>query len=138
MTEHLSPRLRVLLVDDCPDVCDSMAMLMRMWGHDVRTVGDGPVGLRTAANYQPHVVLLDVGLPGMDGYEVARQLRAHPPARPRPRTVTLSGHGLEEDFQRSRTSGCDRHLVKPVDLRDLQQMLDHYAEVMRPQEQPVG
>jgi CheY-like chemotaxis protein len=127
MNARVSTPLRILLVDDCADVRASIAMLLRIWGHDVHTVGDGPACLRAAENYLPHVVLLDVGLPGMDGYEVARRLRAQPPAQP-PRMITMSGYGLEEDFDRSRTSGCDRHLVKPVNLRDLQRILARYAE----------
>lgn len=127
MNEHVSATLRILLVDDCPDVCASLAMLLRMWGHEVLTVGDGAACLSAVENYLPHLVLLDVGLPGMDGYEVARRLSDQPPARP-PRLITMSGHGLDEDFDRSRRSGCDRHLVKPVDLRDLRRILAHYAE----------
>ena len=127
MRDSIPESLRILLVEDCPDVCASLAMLLRMWGHDVVTVGDGATCLSAAEEYLPHIVLLDVGLPGMDGYEVARRLSAQPPVRP-PRLITMSGHGLDEDFDRSRRSGCDRHLVKPVDLRDLRRMLAHYAE----------
>lgn len=130
MNEHPIDGLRILLVDDCPDVCTSLSMLIRMWGHEIRTVGDGFAGLRAAEEYLPHVVLLDIGLPGMDGYEVARRLRALPLLEP-PRMITVSGNGLEEDFQRSRAVGCDRHLVKPVDLMDLRLMLAQYAEQVR-------
>jgi CheY-like chemotaxis protein len=108
MIERISSPLRVLLVDDCPDVRGSIATLLRLWGHDVRTVGDGAACLAAAVDYRPHVVLLDVGLPDMDGYEVARRLRAHPP-EPSLLLITLSGYGLEEDFLRSRLAGCDRH-----------------------------
>lgn len=127
MRESIPESLRILLVDDCPDVRASLAMLLRMWGHDVFTVGDGAACLNAAEEYLPHIVLLDVGLPGIDGYEVARRLSDQRSARP-PCLITMSGHGLDEDFDRSRRSGCDRHLVKPVDLRDLRQMLAHYAE----------
>jgi CheY-like chemotaxis protein len=128
--------LRVLLVDDCADMCESITTLLQLWGYDVRTAEDGPSGLRIAASYHPHVVLLDVGLPGsMDGYEVARQLRAHPPAAPL-RLVTVSGYGMEEDFHRSRAAGCDRHLVKPVDLLELRYLLMSYAEQVRREREP--
>jgi two-component system, chemotaxis family, CheB/CheR fusion protein len=130
MTEHSSLSLRVLLVDDCADVRTAVGTLLRLWGHGVRTVVDGPSCLDAVEEYQPHVVLLDVGLPGMDGFEVARRLRAHPPAWPL-RLVTISGYGMEEDFQRSRVVGCDRHMVKPVDLLDLRHLLKCYAELMR-------
>lgn len=128
MSQPLSASLRILLVDDCPEVCSSLGTLVRMWGHDIRTVGDGLACLTAAAEYLPHVILLDVGLPGMDGYEVAHRLHARPPAEPTPHLITLSGYGREEDFHRSRLVGCERHLVKPVDLRDLRLLLASYAE----------
>lgn len=130
MTERIASSLRVLLVDDCPDVRASIATLLRHWGHEVCTAGDGAACLAAAEDFLPHVVLLDVGLPGMDGYEVARRLRAHPPSQPL-RLITISGYGLEEDFYRSRMAGCERHLVKPVDLKDLRLTLLSYAEQAR-------
>jgi two-component system OmpR family response regulator len=130
--------LRVLLVDDCSDMRASISTLLRVWGYEVCTAADGPAGLTAAEDFRPHVVLLDVGLPGMDGFEVARRLRDRP-TEPPPSIVTLSGYGLEEDFQRSRIAGCDRHLVKPVDLLDLRLMLAQYAElVRRPRGQEVS
>jgi CheY-like chemotaxis protein len=129
MSEH-SSSLRVLLVDDCPDVCAALGTLVRLWGHDVRAVGDGLTCLGAVADYQPHVVLLDVGLPGIDGFEVARRLRLHPPPQPL-RLVTISGYGREEDFRRSRAAGCEKHMVKPVDLLDLRHLLSSYAELAR-------
>jgi CheY-like chemotaxis protein len=133
VNQRFSEPLRILLVDDCADVCASLAMLVRMWGYDVRTVGDGFAGLKVAEEYLPHVILLDVGLPSIDGYEVARRLRAQSSLEPQPRIITISGNGLEEDFRRSRAVGCDRHLVKPVDLMDLRLMLAQYAELARRQ-----
>jgi two-component system CheB/CheR fusion protein len=127
MNEQVRETLRILVVDDCADMRESIMMLLHAWGHEVRTAGDGFACLSLAAIFLPHVVLLDVGLPGMDGYEVARLLRAQTPAQPL-HLVTVSGHGLEEDFDRSRRAGCERHLVKPVDLLDLQRMLAGYAE----------
>jgi two-component system CheB/CheR fusion protein len=122
--------LRILLVDDQPDTLLSIGALLRHWGHDVRTACDGPSCLAAAEECLPDVVLLDVGLPGMDGYEVARRLRAQASVRP-PWLVTISGYGMEEDFVRSRTAGCDRHLVKPVDLADLRLMLRGYAGLVQ-------
>ena len=130
MNEHSSEPLRILLADDCADMRESIALLLRNWGHDIRTVGDGKACLSAAEDYLPHVILLDVGLPGMDGYEVARRLRAQPPAQ-LAHVVTFSGYGLDEDFDLSRSAGCERHLVKPVDLLDLQRMLADYAGQVR-------
>ncbi len=130
MSERIVSALRVLLVDDCPDARASLGTLLHYWGHEVCTAGDGAACLAAAEDFRPHVVLLDVGLPDMDGYEVARRLRAHPPGQPL-HLVTLSGYGLEEDFHRSRTAGCDRHLIKPTDLKDLRLMLLGYVERVR-------
>jgi two-component system CheB/CheR fusion protein len=130
MNERFASSLRVLLVDDCPDVRASIAALLRHWGHDVCTAGDGAACLAAVEVFSPDVVLLDVGLPGMDGYEVARRLRAHPPAQSL-RLITVSGYGLEEDFLRSRIAGCDRHMVKPVDLQELRFLLASFAERAR-------
>lgn len=136
MNERFVVSLRVLVVDDCPDVLSSLSALLRVWGHDVRTAEDGPACLNAAKEFLPHVILLDVGLPNMDGFEVARRLRAHP-SEPSPHLVTLSGYGLEEDFLRSRTVGCERHLVKPVDLRELRFLLANFAEAARREQEKV-
>src|SRR5215472_10387604 len=109
-----SPPLRILVVDDYPDLTASMATLLRRWGHDVQTALDGPEALRVAAAYHPDVVLLDVSLPGMDGYQVARRLRDDP-SQPRTFVVSVTGYGDEGEAQRSREAGCDGHLIKPVD-----------------------
>ncbi len=107
---------RVLLIDDNEDAAESLAMMLRADGHEVRT-GFGPQdALTLAADWQPDVVLLDIGLPGMDGYEVARRLRA---AGTSARLVALTGYGQPEDMQRSAEAGFDDHLVKPVGLAAL-------------------
>jgi CheY-like chemotaxis protein len=93
MNERFVSSLRILVVDDCPDVLMSLSALLRVWGHEVRTAEDGPACLAAAEEFAPHLILLDVGLPRMDGFEVARRLRAHPPQTP-PHLVTLSGYGL--------------------------------------------
>jgi CheY-like chemotaxis protein len=123
MGEHLSSgALRVLVVDDWPDTAESMASLLRIWGHEVRVAGDGPSALALAADLRPDAVLLDVGLPGMDGYEVARRFRGDPDLR-RAFLVTVSGRDREAEEGRSREAGCDRHLMKPVDLDALRRLL---------------
>jgi signal transduction histidine kinase/ActR/RegA family two-component response regulator len=114
--------IRVLLVDDNVDAAESLAMLLRLWGHEVAVAHDGPSALRAAAAHRPEVALLDISLPGMDGYELARRLR---PQHGLERTVlvALTGWGQDEDRRRSQEAGFDHHLVKPVDLSDLQELL---------------
>jgi len=114
--------IRVLLVDDNVDATESLAMLLRLWGHEVAVAHDGPAALRAAAACRPGVALLDIGLPGMDGYELARQLRRQPGLE-RTALVALTGWGQEEDRRRSQEAGFDHHLVKPVELSDLQTLL---------------
>jgi two-component system CheB/CheR fusion protein len=118
--------LRVLVVDDYRDTADTMAMLLRMWGHDVRVATDGPAALEVAGSYLPDVVLLDIGLPGMDGYEVARRLRQDVGLR-RARLVSVSGYAEPKDHQQSRLAGCNDHLVKPVEPDMLQHLLTSWA-----------
>jgi PAS domain S-box-containing protein len=114
--------LRVLLVDDNVDAAESLAMLLRLWGHEVTVAHDGPAAVQAAAGQCPEVALLDIGLPGMDGYELARQLRAQP-ALDQTVLVALTGWGQEEDRRRSQEAGFNYHLVKPVDLSALQELL---------------
>jgi signal transduction histidine kinase/DNA-binding response OmpR family regulator len=113
---------RVLVVDDNRDGADSLGMILRLSGYDVRLAHDGPEALAAAASFRPQVVVLDIGLPGMDGYEVARRLRADSPARDAV-LVAVTGYGRSEDRARSRESGFDHHLVKPVDLDALARVL---------------
>jgi CheY-like chemotaxis protein len=115
-------RLRVLVVDDCHDTTETMAMLFRLWGHDVRVAHDGPSALAQARGEPPDMVFLDIGLPGMDGYEVARRLRRQPGGG-RVFLVALTGYGQEEDRRRAREAGFDAYLVKPVDPDALRELL---------------
>jgi signal transduction histidine kinase/ActR/RegA family two-component response regulator len=110
------PRCRVLVVDDNVDGAESLAVLLRIGGHDVRVCHDGAAGLMVADEFWPELVFLDIGLPGLDGYEVARRLRARPE---RIVLIALTGYGQEEDVRRSRQAGFDRHLVKPADPASL-------------------
>jgi CheY-like chemotaxis protein len=105
---------RVLVVDDNADAAGTLAMLLELHGHTTREAGDGPAALATAAEFQPQMILLDIGLPGMDGYEVARKLRASPVTRSAT-LIALTGYGREEDRQLSLVAGFDHHLVKPAD-----------------------
>jgi len=114
--------LRVLVVDDCPDMTASMALLLRCWGHEAREAHDGPEALCVAASFHPDVILLDIGLPGPDGYEVARQLR-QTEGLGRAFLATLSGYGRPEDKRRSWEAGCDQHWLKPLDPDVLERLL---------------
>jgi two-component system CheB/CheR fusion protein len=125
------PRLRVLIVDDCPDTTSSLTRLLQLWGYETRAAADGPAALALAAEFQPGVVLLDVGLPGMDGYEVARQLRRLPDLG-RPVVMSLTGYVGEEERRKALAAGCDRHLVKPVELETLRSLLTSCEATGRP------
>ena len=115
------PGRRVLVVDDNRDSAESVALLAEIWGHEVRTALDGPAALEIAAAYRPEIILLDIGLPGMDGYEVARELRQG--QGDGPVLVAMTGYGMEEDRRRSQEAGFDHHLVKPVDPEALRGLL---------------
>jgi PAS domain S-box-containing protein len=108
-----SPR-RVLIVDDNADAAESLAMVLRLGGHDVRTAYEGPAALEVAAAFRPEVVFLDIGLPRMDGYEVGRRLRRQPGLEGT-RLVAMTGYGQDEDRRKAREVGFDLFLTKPVD-----------------------
>ena len=115
--------LRILVVDDNVDSADSLAMLLQACGHNVRTAYDGKSGLGVALEYRPEVMLLDIGLPGMDGYEVAKRLRLlH--ELPDLVLIAMTGYGLDSDRNRSKEAGFDHHLVKPADFDALLRILD--------------
>jgi signal transduction histidine kinase/ActR/RegA family two-component response regulator len=115
-------RCHILVVDDSVDAALSLAGLLEAMGHDVRTTHDGSGALEAARTYAPDVVVLDIGLPQMDGYEVARRLRSQP-AMEHVLLLALTGYGREEDRRRCREAGFDHHLVKPVDPATLQELL---------------
>jgi PAS domain S-box-containing protein len=117
---------RVLVVEDHPDIAESMMMLMEVLGHRVQVVHDGESALGIAQASPPDVILVDIGLPGIDGYEVARRVRQHP-ALQRVVLVALTGYGCEGDRQRALASGFDHHLVKPVDPDALQALVARIA-----------
>jgi PAS domain S-box-containing protein len=114
---------RVLVVDDNCDSADTLAALLDAWGHEVRTLYDGPSAIAAAAEFQPNVVLLDIGLPKMNGYEVAAQLRKSANRRPMI-LVAFTGYGQDEDRRRVREAGFDYHLVKPLEPAVLEKILD--------------
>jgi PAS domain S-box-containing protein len=113
---------RLVVVDDNVDAADSLAVLLRLQGHEVHVAHDGPAGLRLAAEHQPEMIFLDIGMPGMDGYEVARRLR-HEPGLKNVRLAALTGWGQQEDRRRTAEAGFDYHLVKPVEPKVLEELL---------------
>jgi PAS domain S-box-containing protein len=117
----LTPK-RILVVDDNRDAADSLGMLLQMLGAEVRIARDGNEALATFSAYEPTVVLLDIGMPGMDGYEVARRIRSGFPDR-HTALIALTGWGQEEDRRRAREAGFDHHLIKPADMEALQVLL---------------
>jgi PAS domain S-box-containing protein len=117
------PALRMLIVDDNRDAADSLAMLLRITGNEIRTAYDGVEALQVAGEFRPEVVLLDIGLPKVDGHEVARRLRREPWGQ-RVCLIAVTGWSDESDRARSRAAGFDHHLVKPLDTAHLNQLLD--------------
>jgi PAS domain S-box-containing protein len=121
-TQPAGPSLRVLVVDDNLDSARSLGLLLTASGHDVRMAYDGPTAVKATLDYRPNVVLLDIGLPGFDGFEVAKRLRQEP-ALSSLLLVAMTGYGQESDLQRSQDSGFDHHMVKPVSFEKVQQVL---------------
>jgi CheY-like chemotaxis protein len=113
--EPTTPGSRILVVDDNEDAADSVAIMLRLSGHDVQVAYSGQTALSTAVEYQPNIVLLDIGLPEIDGYEIARRLRQRPQLKDA-WLIALTGYGQDSDRQRSHEAGFDHHLVKPVDM----------------------
>jgi signal transduction histidine kinase/CheY-like chemotaxis protein len=119
--------LRVLVVDDNVDAADSLGRLLELEGHEVRRVHDGPTALAAADAFRPDVVVLDLGMPGMDGYEVARRLRDRDEAGVV--LVALSGYGRDDDRRRARLAGFDHHLTKPAEIGTLRALLASAASL---------
>ena len=126
-----SRRMRVLLVDDNADSREMYALLLRADGHEIHEAEDGQAALDIVRGAAPDVAVIDIGLPGMDGYEVARRLRSGPGGRDMT-LIALTGYGFPEDRERSRLAGFDRHLVKPAAPEDLRQELVNVGQSPRP------
>ena len=115
-----SPSMRILVVEDSVDSAETLGELLSRWGHEVALAHDGGTALTVARRFRPQVILLDIGLPDMDGYAVAHRLRGE--SLGGEILVALTGYGEAQDRARSREAGFDRHLTKPIDpdqLRDL-------------------
>ncbi|HKQ25744.1 MAG TPA: ATP-binding protein [Burkholderiales bacterium] len=118
----ITSSVRILVIDDNRDAAESLCILLGQVGAEVRVAHDGPEALAAFAVYRPDVVLLDIGMPGMSGYEVARRIRASQ-QEPRASIVALTGWGQDEDRRRVREAGFDHHLVKPADLEALRSLI---------------
>jgi two-component system CheB/CheR fusion protein len=114
--------LCILVVDDCPDTTSSLVALMTIWGHRVLSAQGGREALALAAQHRPDVVLLDIAMPGMTGWDLASKLRALPGLE-RVVLLAVSGYGGDGDRRRSLEAGCALHMIKPVDPADLKQLL---------------
>ncbi|MFZ5831055.1 MAG: response regulator [Planctomycetota bacterium] len=118
---------RVLVVDDNQAAAEMLSLVVRSLGNEVRTCYDGPQALEAAEQFLPDIVLLDIGMPGMDGYEVARRIREQPWGE-HITLVAVTGWGQEEDRRRTKEVGFDHHLVKPASPVVLERILAHHQD----------
>jgi CheY-like chemotaxis protein len=123
--------LRVLVVDDSKELAESVGRLLEFWGYDMHVAYDGPTGLELARLYRPEVVLLDLRMPGMDGYEVARRLRQGE-GSDAPVLVAMTGYASEEDEARTQQAGFHFHVRKPAPPGSLRDILHRVAAAVRP------
>jgi signal transduction histidine kinase/ActR/RegA family two-component response regulator len=131
VTAEHSLSLRILIVDDNLDAAESLAMCLELEGHRTRSARDGESALALALEFQPQAAILDIGLPGMNGYELARCLKGQANSGPPPLLVAVTGWGTEEDRRRAQEAGFDLHLVKPIDPERLSRLITS-AEVGAP------
>ena len=117
---------RILVVDDNVDAAQSLGELLRMRGHRVSVLHDGAAALLEAAQLRPEIVILDLAMPGLDGYELAQRLRADAATR-RALLVAVTGHAQQADGQRARDAGFDRYYAKPLDLGELEALLQRQS-----------
>jgi CheY-like chemotaxis protein len=127
----LGKRRRILIADDLRDTVNSLAMMLRLAGHEIQTAHDGLEAVQAAAVFRPDVVLLDIGMPKMNGYEAARHIRAQPWGE-KMVLVALTGWGQEEDKRRATEAGFDHHLTKPVEPAVLHKLLAVLSRPLQP------
>jgi CheY-like chemotaxis protein len=120
------PSLRVLVVDDNRDNRECLGLLLQLWGYQVRLAYDGPSALEASRTFHPHAVQLDIGMPGLNGWEVARRIRQQEDSG-HVLLVAVTGYATEQDQIRSLEAGFDAHLAKPADLDVLQDLLSGHA-----------
>jgi CheY-like chemotaxis protein len=118
--------LRVLVVEDHKDACDSLCILLRLWGHAAEASVGGAAALTTGPTFRPDVVLMDIGMPEMDGYETLRRMRELPELGA-PLFVAMTGYGREDDRRRASDAGFTHYLLKPVEPEELQALLARIA-----------
>jgi CheY-like chemotaxis protein len=118
----MGERLRVLIVEDNPDTANSLQIVLKLLGFEARVAYTGPEGVEATHAFRPDVVVCDIGLPGLNGWDVAHKVRADP-ATAATRFIALSGYSTDEDRRRSQEAGFECHLVKPVDVDDLLPLL---------------
>jgi CheY-like chemotaxis protein len=118
--------LRILLVEDNPDAAESVTMLLELGGHEVRAANEAREALRIVDDFTPDIAFVDVGLPGIDGYELATRLRAHHSCY-QGVLVALTGYGRDEDKRRASEAGFDHHLTKPVDFDAVDRVLAYVS-----------
>lgn len=123
--------MRILIVEDHADTARSLATVVQLWGHQAQVAPNGEAALTAGAATPPEVVLLDIGLPGMNGWDVAKRLRAMA-LTPRPVIIAISGYGRDTDRLQSYEAGIDNHLTKPVDPAFLQELLDRLEKHRAP------
>jgi CheY-like chemotaxis protein len=116
------PKRRILVVDDNRDSADSMAMMLQLLGDEVRIAPDGIEAVEQAEQFRPQVIMMDIGMPRLNGYEATRRIREQPWGRDMA-IIALTGWGQEVDRVKSMEAGCDGHLVKPINLPDLEKLL---------------
>jgi PAS domain S-box-containing protein len=122
---------RILVVDDNKDAADSLGMLLELLNSEVRTANDGPAALSLLKEFHADMILLDIGMPGLNGYEVAKRIRAHKDMAAT-RLVAVTGWGQEQDRQRSLEAGFNDHLIKPVSMEDLEKVMARSSSLHRP------
>lgn len=120
-----SPPLRVLIIEDNLDAAEGLATLLELWRHQVQVVHDGVAALNVLETSEPEVILLDIGLPGLDGYQVAAELQKDGRLS-RALVVAMTGYGQEEDRRRSQEVGIQHHFVKPIQPAQLKSLLDDF------------
>jgi CheY-like chemotaxis protein len=119
--------LRILVVDDQEDVAESIGRLLRVYGHEVRTVFDSCIALRIFSQFRPNFVLLDIGMPGMDGHDLCKAIRALPEGQQIP-IIAITGFADDAVREKSYQVGFDRHIVKPVKVETLCDLLAEFSE----------
>jgi CheY-like chemotaxis protein len=120
--------LRVLVVDDCQDAADTLEILLGLWGYETRVAYDGPTALEALVSFRADVVLLDISMAGMDGYEVARRIRRLPGALAATVLIAVTGWSQEKDFRTGEVAGFDYFFVKPLPPEHLQSLLSSLEE----------